>query len=301
MKLILVLFLLTDLFTVSRSNFVIYSTGKGELRIKRVKTSETVKVIKTEIDEIKGGLAIDFRNDIIFYADGNNIYKIYLVSDVGKRSKTGRGELFLNPSVDHFETQLFGGEHYIEGLHFDDGSGQLFFSWNDKLNSGLYTIDPDNGTVRNVFNAEDCIPLRSPVVFRNNVYFTCPFYGYKRSLYKSALKKYSRENVKTGKDVNVTAFTVDRDTKRAFYAQRSTIRMFDPHPYKGIIIADSEVTNGVRALAVYGQYVLWSSIKLKKIFIGKLDKDMYFIPKRNVQVIDGSDDDPIKAHHIALF
>lgn len=297
----LLFLILAGFVTAASSNFVIYGTGYGELRIKRFKTGETVKTIKTQVEEIRGGLAIDFRNDIIFFADGNNIYKIYLVTDLGRRWISGKGELFLNPNVDHFETQLFGGDHYIEGLFFDDANNKLYFSWNDKLNSGLYIIDAENGTVHTVFNADDCIPLRNPVIFKKYVYFTCPFYGYKRSLYKSHMYRYQRENVKTGKDVNITSFTVDRDTKRAFYAQRSTIRMFDPHPYRGIVLADSEVTNGVRAIAVYGSFVLWSSLKLKRVFIGILEKDMYFIPRRNIQVIDGSDDDPVIAHHIDLF
>ena len=181
--------------------------------------------------------------------------------------------------------------------------GKLYFTWNDRLSSGLYTIEAENGTVRNVFNADDCIPLRNPFVYKKFVYFTCPFYGdRKRSLYKSVLPgKYQRISVKTGKDVNITSFTVDRDTKRAFYGQRSTIKMFDPHPYKGIILADSSVTNDVKALAVYGNYVLWTSLKLQRLFIGYLDTHMYFISKRNIKVIDGSDTDPVRAHHIALF
>ena len=42
-----------------------------------------------------GGLAIDFRNDLIFFADGTNIFKINLVDDLGKRKISGKGELFL--------------------------------------------------------------------------------------------------------------------------------------------------------------------------------------------------------------
>lgn len=77
--------------------------------------------------------------------------------------------------------------------------------------------------------------------------------------------------------------------------------MFDTHPAKGIVVADSAVSNGVRAIAVYGKYVIWTSIKIRKIFIGELDEDMYFIPMRNIVAIDGSDKDPIHAHHVILF
>ena len=35
-------------------NFIIYGTGTGEIRIKRVKTKETIKSIKIQVDEIKG-------------------------------------------------------------------------------------------------------------------------------------------------------------------------------------------------------------------------------------------------------
>lgn len=290
-----------DLIVCVNSNFIIYGTGFGELRIKRVKTKETLKTIKIQVDEIKGGLAIDFRNDLIFFAEGPNIYKIYLVDELGKRKISQKGELFLAKNVDHFEVLLFGGDHSIEGLFFDESSSKLFTTWNDKMHSGLYTVDTETGQIKNVFEADDCIPLRNPVIYKHFVYFTCPFYAYKRGLYKSDIGKYMRVGIKTGKEVNVTSFDIDRNTKRLFFSQRSTIRMFDTHPAKGIVVADSAVSNGVRAIAVYGKYVIWTSIKIRKIFIGELDEDMYFIPMRNIVAIDGSDKDPIHAHHVILF
>lgn len=71
------------------------------------------------------------------------------------------------------------------------------------------------------------------------------------------------------------------------------------HP--GIVVADSAVTSDVKAIAVYGKYVIWSSLKVRKIFIGELDEDMYFIPMRNIQAIDGTDKDPVHTHHVVLF
>jgi len=283
------------------ANFIIYGTGTGEIRIKRVKTKETIKSIKVQVDEIKGGLAIDFRNDLIFFAEGTNIYRIHLVDGLGKRKVSGKGELFLAKNVDHFETLLFGGEHVIEGLFFDEASNKLFTTWNDKLHSSLFSVDTETGGIKNIFEADDCIPLRNPVIYKHFVYFTCPFYAYKRGLYKSNISKYMRTGIKTGKEVNVTSFDIDRNTKRLFYSQRATIRMFDTNPQKGIVVADSAVTSGVKAIAVYGKYVIWSSLKVKKIFIGELDEDMYFIPMRNIQAIDGTDKDPVHTHHVVLF
>lgn len=300
MKLFPILLLLCQTTCVDL-NFIIFGNGNGELRIKKVKTKETVKIIKVQVAEIRGGIAIDFRNDAIFYSDGNDIYKIFLVNEKGTRRVSGTGELLLNSNIDHFEILLFGGDHKIEGLFFDNGASLLYTTWNDKMHSGLFTIDTESGHVRRVFDADDCIPLRNPIIYSSLVYFTCPFYAYKRGLYKSKLSKYGRVGIRTGKDVNVSSFDVDRNTKRLYYSERSTIRVFDANPVKGIIVADSAATSAVKAIAVYGKYVIWSSEKQKRIFIGQLDEDMSFIPMKNVQVIDGSDTDPVEAHHIILF
>ena len=37
-------------------NFIIYGTGTAEIRIKRVKTKETIKSIKIQVDEVKGNV-----------------------------------------------------------------------------------------------------------------------------------------------------------------------------------------------------------------------------------------------------
>lgn len=300
MKLFPILLLLCQTTCVDL-NFIIFGNGNGELRIKKVKTKETVKIIKVQVAEIRGGIAIDFRNDAIFYSDGNDIYKIFLVNEKGTRRVSGTGELLLNSNVDYFEILLFGGDHKIEGLFFDNGASLLYTTWNDKMHSGLFTIDTESGHVQRVFDADDCIPLRNPIIYSSLVYFTCPFYAYKRGLYKSQLSKYGRVGIRTGKDVNVSSFDVDRNTKRLYYSERSTIRVFDANPVKGIIVADSAATSAVKAIAVYGKYVIWSAEKQKRIFIGQLDEDMSFIPMKNVQVIDGTDTDPVEAHHIILF
>ena len=58
-------------------------------------------------------------------------------------------EYFQN--VDHFETLLFGGEHIIEGLFFDETTNKLYTTWNDKLHSGVYSVDTETGQIKNVF------------------------------------------------------------------------------------------------------------------------------------------------------
>ena len=95
---------------------------------------------------------------------------------------------------------------------------------------------------------------------------------------------------------STSQFTVDNFTNMLFYTQQENlIRMLDGNltsipissmkrPY---VMADSEVTKKINAIAVYGNIVVWSSSAWNRLYIGELNKMLNFMPRRSVHVLDG--------------
>ena len=44
---------------------------------------------------------------MFYFTDHVNIYQIYLIDESGKRRITGKGELFTDPTNEHFESILY--------------------------------------------------------------------------------------------------------------------------------------------------------------------------------------------------
>merc|ERR1711962_1227688 len=72
---------------------VVYSNGKSEIIVKDLDSRSTLKLFTIQIEQPTGGLQVDYKNDLIFFAHKDHVYRIHLVDDDGERKISGDGEL----------------------------------------------------------------------------------------------------------------------------------------------------------------------------------------------------------------
>merc|ERR1719354_1052522 len=121
------------------------------------------------------------------------------------------------------------------------------------------------------------------------------FYDWRTSRYYDSYLTEAHSLLYNVSSLNVSTFSIDEATNRLFFAQGSSIRVINHDLSKNVTlkrfvrvaIADSRITKAVRALAVHGNLVIWSSSELDGLFVGVLSKGGSFISSKNVLVMDG--------------
>ena len=348
-----------------RDLLVVYDTGNGEIRVSNV--SQTIKTFKIQIKEVVGGLAVDFANDIMYFADDTQIYQIYLIDKLGRRKVSGKGKLFTDPDNEHFETILYSpgvsqqsdGSYQIKGLFFKKDTKVLYtlrtnngsrrgpyspyrpyryhpnYRYDDGSESYVNEVS-SNGTLINGMNSV-YIRSQSPfllptdlIINKDGIYAKGAalsggepdksyrwiyrmhreygnYYDWTNSRYYDSYLSSPRSLVNMS-SLNVSAFTIDERTNRLFFAQRSSIRVIDGSlsknvtlaPLVKVVIADSRVTKAIRAVAVHGKLVIWSSSELKGIFVGVLNNRGTYISSKRVRIMNGTAVDDVKPRHIVI-
>ena len=274
---------------------VLYGNDHSQIIIKDVNTRETKKIFTIQIKEPTGGIAIYYENDLIFFVEGTTIYRIHLVDEDGKRKLSGRGELFANKNADHFEMVFDMYSVRFNSLVFDDSTKMMYAMYylgHSAYVMGFIKIDPETGYT-----------LTTKMI---NAHVSSSFtlcHGMLYNLYRDTIYNITTralDDVKAWQQLinlkSTSQFTVDNFTNMLFYTQQENlIRMLDGNltsipissmkrPY---VMADSEVTKKINAIAVYGNIVVWSSSAWNRLYIGELNKMLNFMPRRSVHVLDG--------------
>ena len=276
------------------NHLVLYGNNNSQIIIKDVNTRETRKIFTIQIKEPTGGIAIYYENDLIFFAEGTTIYRIHLVDEDGKRKLSGKGELFANKNADHFEMVFYMYSFRFNSLVFDDSTKMMYVMYyldHSDYIMGFTKIDPETGntspTTYTRTYAPSCCTLSNGMLynsFRSAIYNITMRALFDNKAWQQLIKLKS-----------TSQFTVDNLTYRLFYTQQENlIRVFDGNltsipissmkrPY---VMADSEVTKKINAIAVYGKIVVWSSSAWNRLYIGELNKKLNFMPSRSVYVLD---------------
>ena len=132
------------------------------------------------------------------------------------------------------------------------------------------------------------------------------YYDWQNSRYYDSYLTDAHNLLRNVSSLNVSTFSIDEKTNRLFFAQGSSIRVIDHNLSKNITlksfvrvaIADSRLTKAVRAIAVHGKLVVWSSSELKGLFVGVLDKRGTYISSKNVLVMDGMEN--VNPRHVVI-
>lgn len=289
-----------------RFSYILYDTGKSELRVKNVnrQISNVVNTFNIQTETASGGLAIDSARDQFFFAEGRNIYKIYLVDNNGKRRISANGELFWKKGAQHFEVRLFVARRKIEGIYYDKNSTKLFAA----ADTDLIELNSTTGKVLNSIYVGYNRYVRNPFMHRGNMYVYLHYgrqryYGYTWGIYDDKKREYRNNALVYGNGEHISGFTVDEKTGRLYLNMRSTIRVIDVNNSTAlerenprIVLGDSQFTRGLQSIAIHEQYIFWGSSKLNKLYRGKLQNGV-FIRKNDVVVVDEN----VTSHHLCVF
>ena len=280
---------------VNYSFLVIYGNNNSQIIIKEVKTFKTVKIFSIQLKEPCGGIAIDYEKELIFFAGKKKVYRIHLVDENGNREISGKGKLFLNKTVDHFEIPFYQkiySDYEIQSLLFDDVGEMLYVTiFKACTHSRLIVkLDPEKGYVTDY----PLHALANPSVLCNGMLYA----SQNHTIYNItvAALEHSAGLMKPLITLQrLSKFTIDKLTNRLFYTQHENIlkvvegNLATTPISKNrtrVVMADGDITTNIQSIDVFGKIVVWSSHDWNTLYIAGFNKKNNFISMRNVHVLD---------------
>ena len=157
---LLLVFLISAATRCTADLFVIYGDASALGNVIKVISSagELQKTFKVNTRSIQG-IAIHYKQDLIFVVDRSKIVKIHLLDDDGIRKISGTGELFVDPKVSHFESVLISLSSIGITVRSSGTTCLMVDSTNNKLYIGgekyVFEMDFDGSNVRKAIMAPE--------------------------------------------------------------------------------------------------------------------------------------------------
>ena len=298
----------------------IYGNDQSEIVIKDTELRKTLKIFTIQ-NVATSGITIVYEKDLIFYSnEDGTVYRIHLVDEKGHRKKSGKGKLFTDKDVDHFELLFYETGYPIIDLVYDEDQNMLYIITPFYILQFDPNTDP-NGQVKSSFISKYSSMSSSQgqhaVVSRGMLYIANSYNVYN---VPTAALGYSPHFSVFAKLGSVTAFAIDAKSTNLYFFGRNAMRVLIGNATRNkvghristslksnhtlVVLANGAVTKGVHSMAVYGDVIVWSSCAWKQIYVGKLNIKESFIPMRSVHVLDSihhvSEDDTC-FHNVNLF
>lgn len=309
---ILLLFFISAAAVCTADLFVIYGEASGNAINVISSTGEIKKTFKVNANGIKG-IAIHYKRDLIFVVDRRHIVKIHLLDDDGNPKISGTGELFVDPKASHFESVLiFLSSFGIRpSASLDEATSLMVDTTNNKLYIGgenyVFEMDFDGSNVRKAFMAPKSSQLSTAYINHFSLHKNKFYVGvsnlrnelngvYQTVVDSSALVNLTNASLVLG-ERKIYAIAGENSSDNLFYVagvtqinlmrpvQKSKVVDVSPLQKPRVVLSNFGVTNAPRALTLIGGNMFWSSYRDNKLYHGKLNGNMNFLPLRKIFVI----------------
>ena len=307
-------FVLTFLGSITTSKlYALYGNGQWGITVTDIATGSTVKTFTISTPK-PAFFAIDIKEDLLFFTDEKNmIHRIYLVDDNGDRKVSGTGQLFTDASADHIEQpfyQVSTDKQDVKGMFLDkylytildchscfDCQSDLEFIMVDPLNEKFSKKVEVKRPKPQCFNE---VKLSNKMIYgvSGGCVFNMTIKGKSLTL-KGKAQGNPWSLLYCDQSSSISIASIDDVNNRLYFTDtdRGMIKVLDGNIKQTkdlkerVVCADSEFTLGVSGMTVRDEYVLWSSDALKKGYVGELNEQRTFMPKRNIHDVDGGSRD----------
>ena len=309
---LLLVFLISAATRCTADLFVIYGDASALGNVIKVISSagELQKTFKVNTRSIQG-IAIHYKQDLIFVVDRSKIVKIHLLDDDGIRKISGTGELFVDPKVSHFESVLISLSSIGITVRSSGTTCLMVDSTNNKLYIGgekyVFEMDFDGSNVRKAImapEAETFAYMNHLTLVESKLYVgVSDMQNKENGVYQAVIDPRAMVNLTNAslilEESNIYAIAGE-NTSRSFYyinnnyqihlmppvQKKVIVKEISPLQKPRIVLSNFGVTNNPRALAVIGRNMFWSSDRYRKLYRGKLNGNMNFLPLQNISVVE---------------
>ena len=233
----LILLLQLTFFTRINGDLLFMYAENGKISIFKTSSVFTIKEI-TVSHYSRLYFAPHYKQDLIFYAYEEKLYRIHLVDENGNRKISGKGDLLTNRFANHKELLFVTISSGITGLQVDEINNKLYVSTYNEISE--FDLEVKN-EVKIVTKQSQ---LSNIYFYQGMVYFKSGNSGIFRI---NANGQGKIETLVIAKDVFIYSLTIDEVHKKLLYRQGSEVRMIDVNMtgYCFIFFIDVNMTDDV--------------------------------------------------------